>query len=196
MVPLIIMGVLVLAVVGWWVGIYNAMVQAQEEIASRFADVDVQLMRRADLIPNLVNTVKGYAAHEEKIFTEVAAARSRLLAATTPGEKMAANDQLTGALGRLLAIAENYPALKANGLLSPAEREALAAKLRRFEERGLGQMVVLTVPSLEGEPIERFGMRVAETWKPGSKRSDNGLILIIARDDRALRLEVGMGWRG
>jgi len=129
MVPLIIMGVLVLAVVGWWVGIYNAMVQAQEEIASRFADVDVQLMRRADLIPNLVNTVKGYAAHEEKIFTEVAAARSRLLAATTPGEKMAANDQLTGALGRLLAIAENYPALKANGLLSPAEREALAATM-------------------------------------------------------------------
>lgn len=114
MVALIIMGVLVLAVAGWWVGTYNTMVQAQEEIASRFADVDVQLMRRADLIPNLVNTVKGYAAHEEMIFTEVAAARSRLLAATTPGEKMAANDQLTGVLGRLLAIAENYPALKTN----------------------------------------------------------------------------------
>jgi uncharacterized protein len=82
------------------------------------------------------------------------------------------------------------------GLLSPAERETLAANLRRFEESGLGQMAVLTVPSLEGEPIERFGMRVAETWKPGPKRSDNGLILIIARDDRALRLEVGYGLEG
>jgi len=113
-VALIVIGVIVLGIVGWAVGTYNGMVRAQEEIATRFSDIDVQLMRRADLIPNLVNTVKGYAAHEEKIFTEVANARSRLLAATTPVEKMAANDQLTGALGRLLAIAESYPALKAN----------------------------------------------------------------------------------
>ncbi len=82
------------------------------------------------------------------------------------------------------------------GMLNPAEREALASTLRRFEESGLGQMAVLIVPSLEGEPIERFGMRVAEKWKPGSKQNDNGLILLIARDDRALRIEVGYGLEG
>jgi len=82
------------------------------------------------------------------------------------------------------------------GMFTAEEREALSAKLKRFEESGLGQMAVLTVPSLEGEPIERFGMRVAETWKPGSKKKDDGLILIIARDDRALRFEVGYGLEG
>ncbi len=108
----VVVGLVVALLAG--VGIYNGMVRDQESIAQKFGDVDVQLQRRADLIPNLVNTVKGYAAHEEKIFTEVAEARSRLLAAGTPADKMAADNQLTGALGRLLAIAESYPALKAN----------------------------------------------------------------------------------
>ena len=72
------------------------------------------MQRRVDLIPNLVSTVKGYAAHEEKIFTGIADARSRLLAAKGPEAKAAASAEVTGALGRLLAVAENYPALRAN----------------------------------------------------------------------------------
>jgi LemA protein len=111
---LVTVAILALLVGAWGVSTYNGLVSSQETIRQQFGDVDVQLQRRVDLIPNLVNTVKGYAAHETKIFTEVAEARSRLLGAATPADKIAADQQLTGALGRLLAIAENYPALKAN----------------------------------------------------------------------------------
>ena len=97
---------------------YNTIQTLDEQAQAAKQNVEVQLQRRADLIPNLVNTVKGYAAHETKIFTEVAEARSRLINATrggsSPSEIDAANDQLTGALGRLLAISEAYPQLKAD----------------------------------------------------------------------------------
>jgi LemA protein len=97
---------------------YNTIQTLDEQAQAAKQNVEVQLQRRADLIPNLVNTVKGYAAHESKIFTEVAEARSRLINATrggsSPSEIDAANDQLTGALGRLLAISEAYPQLKAD----------------------------------------------------------------------------------
>jgi LemA protein len=97
---------------------YNTIQTLDEQAQAAKQNVEVQLQRRADLIPNLVNTVKGYAAHEEQIFTAVADARSRLINATqgnkSPGEIDAANDQLTGALGRLLAISEAYPQLKAD----------------------------------------------------------------------------------
>jgi LemA protein len=113
-VVLAIVCVIGLGLGGCGISTYNSMVTSRETIRQQFGDVDVQLQRRADLIPNLVNTVKGYAAHESQIFTEVAQARSRLLGAATPAEKIDANQELTGALGRLLAIAENYPQLKAN----------------------------------------------------------------------------------
>jgi LemA protein len=93
---------------------YNRFVGQEEAIKAQWAQVQNQLQRRSDLIPNLVETVKGYAAHEEGIFTEIAASRSRLLAAQSPEEAMQAANQQTSALGRLLAIAENYPQLKAN----------------------------------------------------------------------------------
>ena len=93
---------------------YNTLATKREVVNREFSNIDVQLQRRADLIPNLVNTVKGYAKHEEAIFTELAQARSRLLSAQTPNEKIEANDQLSGALGRLLVLTENYPNLKAD----------------------------------------------------------------------------------
>jgi LemA protein len=95
-------------------GTYNSLTTKRNEVTNAFSNVDTQLQRRADLIPNLVNTVKGYAKHEEKIFTEIADARARLLGAKTVGEKSEANEQVTSALGRLLAISENYPNLKAD----------------------------------------------------------------------------------
>lgn len=103
-----------LIVGGSLVGIYNRLVTQNEQIDAAWAQVQNVLQRRADLIPNLVETVKGYAAHEKEIFENVAAARGRLAGATTPKEAEAANAGLTSALGRLLAIAENYPNLKAN----------------------------------------------------------------------------------
>ena len=93
---------------------YNRFVGQEEAIKSQWAQVENQLQRRNDLIPNLVETVKGYAAHEEGVFKEIAEARSRLLAAKSPEESIAAANQQTSALGRLLAIAENYPQLRAN----------------------------------------------------------------------------------
>jgi LemA protein len=95
-------------------GTYNSLTTEQQQVKNAFSNIDVQLQRRADLIPNLVNTVKGYAQHEEAVFNEIAQARSRLLGAQTVEEKAEANNQLTGALGRLLVITENYPNLKAD----------------------------------------------------------------------------------
>ena len=92
----------------------NEMAAQREAIKSAWAQVDTVLERRANLIPNLVETVKGYAAHEEGVFKEIADSRSRLLAAKSPEETIIAANQQTTALGRLLAIAESYPNLKAN----------------------------------------------------------------------------------
>lgn len=93
---------------------YNRIVGLDEQIKTAWSEIENQLQRRNDLIPNLVNTVKGYAAHERDIFTQIADARSRLIGAKTVPEKIEAASALDSALGRLLAIAENYPDLKAN----------------------------------------------------------------------------------
>src|SRR5262245_26759056 len=93
---------------------YNTFVSQDEAIKAQWAQVENQLQRRNDLIPNLVETVKGYAAHEEGVYKDIADARSRLLAAKSPEETIQAANQQTTALGRLLAVVENYPQLRAN----------------------------------------------------------------------------------
>jgi LemA protein len=95
-------------------GTYNSLQAKREKVRYEWSNIEVQLERRANLIPNLVSTVKGYTKHEERVFSEIAQARSRLLSAGTPAEKMAANDQVSAALSRLLVLAENYPDLKAS----------------------------------------------------------------------------------
>jgi LemA protein len=111
---LVVLAVLALLVGGAYVSSRNQMVTKNETVKSAWAQVDVVLQRRADLIPNLVETVKGFAAQEQTVFHDIAAARSALLGAQTPADKIAANGQLDGALGRLLLIVENYPQLKSN----------------------------------------------------------------------------------
>lgn len=108
--------VLIVALIcsGVYVGHRNQMVALNEQVKSNWSEVDVNLQRRADLIPNLVETVKGYAAQEQTVFGDIAKARASLLNAQTPKDKIAANGQLDGALGRLLLIVENYPQLKSN----------------------------------------------------------------------------------
>src|SRR5881394_3474889 len=93
---------------------YNKFSTQEETINAQWAEVQNQLQRRNDLIPNLVETVRGYAAHESGVFKDIADARSRLLAAKSPEETIQAANQQTSALGRLLAVVENYPNLKAN----------------------------------------------------------------------------------
>jgi len=114
LVVLLVLLVVVLAFGGKYVSIRNDLVTKKETVTAAWSQVDVALQRRADLIPNLVETVKGFAKHEEKAIDDVASARAALGGAKTPQQKIAANTQLDGALGRLLVVVENYPNLKAN----------------------------------------------------------------------------------
>jgi LemA protein len=125
---------------GAYVSSRNEMVRKNEAIKQAWAQVDVVLQRRADLIPNLVATVKGYAQQEVKVFGDIANARAALLSARTPADKIAANGQLDGALGRLLAIVENYPNLKSNQNFLALQDELagtenrIAVERRRYNE--------------------------------------------------------------
>src|SRR5712691_5250029 len=120
---------------------YNKFVSQEEAIKAQWAQVENQLQRRNDLIPNLVETVKGYASHEEGVYKDIAEARSRLLAAKSPEETIQAANQQTSALGRLLAIVESYPQLRANEQfnrlmdeLSGTENR-IAVERQRYNER-------------------------------------------------------------
>jgi LemA protein len=104
----------VILVFGFYIGTKNSIVRLDETINAAWSEIDNQLQRRSDLIPNFVNTVKGYAAHEEGVFTEVANARAKLAGAGTVEEKAAGYNQMEGALSRLLVVVEQYPELKAN----------------------------------------------------------------------------------
>jgi LemA protein len=99
---------------GQYVSVRNDLVAQREAVTASWAQVDVALQRRADLIPNLVETVKGFAKHETEVFTAIANARAALINGRSPQEKIDANQQLTGALSRLLVVAENYPQLRSN----------------------------------------------------------------------------------
>jgi LemA protein len=111
---LIIIGVLVLLLIFFLIGGYNALVGLRNRVTDQWAQIDVQLKRRSDLIPNLVETVKGYAKHEKSTLDAVISARTKFQEAKTPEAEMAASGDLTRALGRLMAVAEAYPDLKAN----------------------------------------------------------------------------------
>lgn len=114
---LIGIGVVVVLVVFWFFGTQNSLVSLKEDVEMQQSQIETTLQRRSDLIPNLVATVKGYATHEEKVFTEIADARSKLAGSIESGDMesiIEANNALDSALGRLLAISENYPDLKAS----------------------------------------------------------------------------------
>src|SRR5947199_2387701 len=114
LIVLVVLLVVALLLGSSFVSCRNQMVVKREAVNAAWSQVDVVLQRRADLIPNLVETVKGFAAQEQTVFGDIAKARSALLGAHSPAEKIAANGQLDSALGRLLVVVENYPNLKAN----------------------------------------------------------------------------------
>ncbi|MDD3284053.1 MAG: LemA family protein [Patescibacteria group bacterium] len=109
----IVLGVLA-ALILWIVGIYNGLIKLKNRTEEAVSDIDVQLKRRYDLIPNLIETVKGYMSHEEKVLTEVTNARNMAMNAKNPQEKLEAENTLTGTLKTLFAVSENYPNLKAS----------------------------------------------------------------------------------
>jgi LemA protein len=137
---LVVIGIAVALILGSYVSAKNQMVSKDEGVKAAWSQVDVVLQRRADLIPNLVETVKGYAKHEETVFGDIANARAGLLNARDPQQKIQANGQLDSALGRLLALSENYPDLKANqNFLSLQDQlegseNRIAVERRRYNE--------------------------------------------------------------
>ena len=135
---LIVLGVIVLVGVllgGSLMGSRNELVAERESIQGAWSQVDVVLQRRADLIPNLVETVKGYAAHEQSAIDSVTSARAAMIGARTPQEKINANSQIDSALGRLLVVAENYPNLKANENFLRLQDELAGSENRIAVER-------------------------------------------------------------
>lgn len=135
---------LVLIVGIWAVATYNGLVNAQLNVENAFANVDTALQRRSDLIPNLVNTVKGYAAHEEEVFTAVADARTKLNSADTAEGKAEANGELSSALSRLLMIVERYPDLKASEQFIGLQDELAGTENRIKQERDIYNKEVKT----------------------------------------------------
>ena len=132
---IVILGVVVLCFFGSYISTKNTLVSKNEAVKSAWSQVDIVLQRRADLIPNLVETVKGYAQQEQTVFGDIAKARSQLLSAGTPQQKIAANGQLDGALGRLLLIVENYPQLKSNENFMRLQDELAGTENRIAVER-------------------------------------------------------------
>jgi len=137
-IALIILGVLVLVGVllgGSLMSAKNELTTEREAVAAAWSQVDVVLQRRADLIPNLVETVKGFAGHEEKVINDVTSARAAMMGAKSPAEKIQANSQLDGALGRLFVIVENYPNIKANENFMRLQDELAGTENRIAVER-------------------------------------------------------------
>jgi len=140
---LIIVGILIVIIVvpfSYLKGTYNTLVTMDEGVKAAWAQVENQLQRRYDLIPNYVETVKGYAAHEKEVFVKVTEARSRVAGAKSIGDKIQANNQLSSALSRLLVVVERYPDLKANTNFIRLQDELagtenrIAVERRRFNE--------------------------------------------------------------
>lgn len=132
-----IIWIILAIIILWLIFTFNSLVRSRNQADEAWSDIEVQLKRRYDLIPNLVNTVKGYATHEKTLFEEVTEARTQAMNATTPADKLAKENVLSGTLKSLFAVAENYPELKANqnflslqGDLTDTENKIQAA--RRF----------------------------------------------------------------
>jgi LemA protein len=131
MVPVIVILVVVVLFLLWAIASYNGLIRSRNQVDNAWSQIDVQLKRRIDLIPNLVETVKGYAAHEKNTLEAVIAARNSALAApATPAGQAAADNQLTGALRQLFALSESYPDLKANQNFLALQEELTATEGR------------------------------------------------------------------
>jgi LemA protein len=159
-------------------GSYNTLVTKQQAVKAAYANVDVQLQRRSDLIPNLVNTVKGYTKHEETVFGEVAQANAGMLRAGTVGEKAQADAAVTGALGRLLALAQAYPELKADKQFMRLQDELAGTENRLAVARRDYNQVVLDYNTTRQRfptviAASTFGFKPEEQFKSDAAARQN-----------------------
>jgi LemA protein len=142
-IALIVILVLLVMLVLYIVGIYNSLVQLRNRVKNAWSQIDVQLKRRHDLIPNLVETAKGYMQHERDTLENITKARSRAMEAGSVGEKAAAEGQLSGALGRFMVVVENYPDLKANQNFLALQEELTSTENKiAFARQGYNDQVL------------------------------------------------------
>lgn len=182
-----------------WVGAfsgcgYNTVIDKDEAVKASWSEVENQYQRRADLIPNLVNTVKGAANFEQETLVPMAAARQYRAI-------LGASFALWAALFASWALGLEVPPLRQRvedsaGILRPEQRQALEQSLADYEQRTGHQIAELTVPSLRGDPLEDFSIRVVEAWKLGDRKRDDGLLIVMALEERKVRIEVGYGLEG
>ena len=144
---IIIVGV-VLLLVFYVIGVYNKLINARNKVKDQFAQIDVQLKRRSDMIPNLVETVKGYAKHEENTFKEVIEARNKMNTAGNINEELEASNAVTGALNKLFALSEAYPELKANENFKSLQSDLKETEDKISYARGFYNDTVLTYNNL------------------------------------------------
>ena len=155
MIPAIVIGVLVVVFILVFVGMYNALVRKRVQVQNAWAQIDVQLKRRYDLIPNLVETVKGYMKHERETLDAVVSARAQAVNASGPGQAGSAESALSGALSRLLMIVENYPDLKANENFIAIQEELVSTENKVSFARQFYNDVVLQFNNTDSEcPFE------------------------------------------
>ena len=140
---IIIVGVL-LILVFYAIGVYNSLINARNKAKDQFSQIDVQLKRRSDMIPNLVETVKGYAKHEEKTFKEVVEARNKMATASGINEEVEASNAVTSALNKLFALSEAYPELKANENFMSLQADLKETEDKISYARGFYNDTVLT----------------------------------------------------
>ena len=144
---IIVVGVL-LILVFYAIGVYNNLINARNKAKDQFSQIDVQLKRRSDMIPNLVETVKGYAKHEEKTFKEVIEARNKMTTASGINEELEASNAVTGALNKLFALSEAYPELKANENFKSLQNDLKETEDKISYARGFYNDTVLTYNNL------------------------------------------------
>ncbi len=173
---------------------YNRLIVLHEEVQKAWSDVDVQLKRRADLIPNLVNVVKGYAKHEKDIFEYIAKARSQLLNAKSPKDEIDASNKLEGAIGRLLMIVEKYPELKANEeftrLMDNLEGTENRIAVARKRYNDIVAKYNATIKSIPANIIaNKMGLKPAPYFRITVKKEKQPPIVNFGNSTGILRLE-------
>ena len=152
--PILVVLAAIVAIAGFVILIYNGLVMKRQRVNQAFADVDVQLKQRQNLIPNLVETVKGYASHEKETLDAVISARNAAQSASTPGEMSAAEGMLTASLGKLFALAEAYPDLKAN-----TNFLELQSELSSIEDKLAAARLLKVGKSTLYRKLKRFGIK-------------------------------------